>query len=216
MAQPFKIWEDAYQVGGGNMSHSYDCSIYLIDCHPDLVLIDSGGGFGFDRLVRNISSLGLDPNNLKALVTTHAHYDHIRCHATFRDHFGVAVIAHELDADAIENGSQARACPVDIRLQGEETSLAYGPHELKLLHIPGHTPGSIVCYVDMAGKRVLFGQDIHGPYSPDWGADPAQARQSLQKLIDYVEADILCEGHFGIYQPASEVRRYIESYLRQL
>lgn len=30
-----------------------------------------------------------------------------------------------------------------------------------------------------------------------------------------LEADILCEGHFGIYSPASEVRRYIESYLQQ-
>jgi hypothetical protein len=34
----------------------------------------------------------------------------------------------------------------------------------------------------------------------------------LQKLIG-LEADILCEGHFGIYQPAKEARRYIEGYL---
>ena len=29
-----------------------------------------------------------------------------------------------------------------------------------------------------------------------------------------LKADILCEGHFGIYRPAVEVRRYIEGYLR--
>lgn len=215
MAQPFEVWRDVYQVGGDNISHPYDCSVYLIDCHADLVLIDSGGGFGFDHIVRNISSLGLDPKNLKALVTTHAHYDHIGSHAALRERFGVAVIAHELDADAIERGGQARACPVDIRLQSEEETLTFGPHELRLLHIPGHTPGSIVCYADIAGRRVLFGQDVHGPYNPEWGADPALARQSLQKLIA-LEADILCEGHFGIYRPASEVRRYIEQYLRLL
>jgi|GEM_PF-6910123 hypothetical protein len=36
-----------------------------------------------------------------------------------------------------------------------------------------------------------------------------------QKLID-LKSDMLCEGHFGIYQPASEVKDYIESYLSQL
>jgi hypothetical protein len=61
------------------------------------------------------------------------------------------------------------------------------------------------------GKRVLFGQDVHGPYILK-GSDPLQAKLSLQKLID-LEADILCEGHFGIYQPATEVKRYIEGYL---
>lgn len=64
-------------------------------------------------------------------------------------------------------------------------------------------------------KRVLFGQDIHGPYYIAWGADPVRAVASLQKLLG-LEADILCEGHFGIYQPGSEVTRYIEGYLSQL
>ena len=65
------------------------------------------------------------------------------------------------------------------------------------------------------GKRVLFGQDIHGPYVPEWGADPARARTSLGKLIE-LGADILCEGHFGIYQPADRVKKYIEGYLEEL
>jgi hypothetical protein len=48
-----------------------------------------------------------------------------------------------------------------------------------------------------------------------WGAEPEKAVISLQKLID-LKADILCEGHFGIYQPANEAKSYIEGYLRQL
>jgi glyoxylase-like metal-dependent hydrolase (beta-lactamase superfamily II) len=78
-----------------------------------------------------------------------------------------------------------------------------------------HTPGSVAAYIDIEGKRVLFGQDIHGPYIPEWGADRDLAALSLQKLID-LKADILCEGHFGVYQPADEVRRYIEYYLDTL
>jgi glyoxylase-like metal-dependent hydrolase (beta-lactamase superfamily II) len=63
-------------------------------------------------------------------------------------------------------------------------------------------------------KKILFGQDIHGPYFLK-GSNVAQALLSLQKLVD-LRADILCEGHFGIYQPAAEVKRYIEGYLREL
>jgi hypothetical protein len=48
-----------------------------------------------------------------------------------------------------------------------------------------------------------------------WGGEIDKAIISLQSLVD-LEADILCEGHFGIYQPAEEVKNYIESYLRQL
>jgi len=57
--------------------------------------------------------------------------------------------------------------------------------------------------------------DIHGPYMPAWGADPAQAATSRQRLSD-LKADIFCEGHFGIYQPASEVEQYITGYLHEL
>jgi len=67
----------------------------------------------------------------------------------------------------------------------------------------------------MAGKRILFGQDIHGPYDAMWGGEPGKAITSLQNLAN-LKADILCEGHFGIYQPANEVEDYIEGYLRQM
>jgi glyoxylase-like metal-dependent hydrolase (beta-lactamase superfamily II) len=42
-----------------------------------------------------------------------------------------------------------------------------------------------------------------------------QARKSLRRLAD-LEADVLCEGHFGVYEPKAEVRRYIEGHLRSL
>ena len=69
--------------------------------------------------------------------------------------------------------------------------MSFARHELKIVHIPGHTPGSIAAYLDIDGQRVLFGQDIHGPYLPQWGADREQARASLLKLIG-VKADVLC------------------------
>jgi len=223
MRKPFKVWKDVYMIGGAELSHPYDCSVYLLDA-GDLVLIDSGAGKSFDKLVANITSLGFDPKKLKAILVTHAHIDHIGSLQQFQEAFGVQVIAHEIDAKAIEQGTGVGAevygvdylsCHVDLKIQGSEDSFQFGDYELKIIHIPGHTPGSIAAYIDMDEKRILFGQDIHGPYYSEWGADPAKAKLSLQKLID-LSADILCEGHFGIYQPATAVERYIREYLESL
>jgi len=205
------------------MSHPYDCCVYLIDV-GELILIDSGGGRSFDRLVDNILALGLAAERISRVVVTHCHIDHIGSLARFKQKYGAKIIAHELDAKAIETGKGSGArlygvgykpCHVDVRLQGAEQKLVFGGQEFTALHIPGHTQGSIALYTDMGGKRILFGQDIHGPYEAMWGGEPEKAIISLQKLID-LKADILCEGHFGIYQPASEVKDYIEGYLWQL
>jgi metallo-beta-lactamase class B len=221
--RPFEVCKDIYLIGDAELSHPYDCCVYLLDA-GDLVLIDSGAGKSFDKLVSNIEWLGLDPKRLKTVLITHAHIDHIGALHRFQKEYGVQIIAHELDAAAIEKGRGTAAeaygvsytpCRVDLRLQGSGASLHFDSHELKVIHIPGHTPGSVAAYLDTDNKRVLFGQDIHGPYYPQWGADPAQARLSLQKLLD-LKADILCEGHFGIYQPAPAVETYIQGYIDSL
>jgi len=221
MVNQYKIYGEVYIIGGPELSHPYDCSVYLV-AGDELVLIDSGAGESFDQLVKNIKSLGFEPERLGAVIATHAHLDHIGSLYEFRERFGAKIIAHELDSDAIETGIGTGAdlygmayepCKVDIIVKQEEESLLYGGYELKAVHIPGHTPGSVAIYVDI-GKRILFGQDIHGPYFLR-GSDQTQAKISLQKLID-LKADILCEGHFGIYEPASEVKRYIEGYLNTL
>lgn len=223
MPKPFKVCKDVYAVGGSDLSHPYDCCVYLLDA-GDLVLIDSGAGSSFDALVANIKTLGFDPERLKAVLATHAHIDHIGSLHRFQTDYGVRVIAHELDAAKIEQARDVGAevygvpytpCRVDQRIAGSEQSLRFGSYELKVIHIPGHTPGSVAVYLDIDKKRVLFGQDIHGPYYSEWGADTVKARQSLQKLID-LKADILCEGHFGIYQPAAVIERYIRGYLNSL
>lgn len=223
MKKPYRVWKDIYMVGSAELSHPYDCCVYLLDV-GDLVLIDSGVGKSFDKLVSNIERLGLEPKKLKTILVTHAHIDHIGSLYQFREAFGVQVIAHELDARAIEQGGAVAAeaygvdytpCPVDLRVQASAESLQFGGCELRLIHIPGHTPGSIAAYVDMDDRRILFGQDIHGPYYPQWGVDPAQAKLSLYKLVE-LKADILCEGHFGIYQPAAAVESYIQGYIDSL
>ncbi len=217
-----KVWKDVYIVGGADLSHPYDCSVYVVDGGQEMVLIDSGAGDGYELIVDNIRSLGLRPERLKAVIATHAHIDHIGALSRFREEFGVQVVAHELDAQAIETGTGSGAeyyrvnyqpCKVDVILRKPRETLRCGKYELNLIHIPGHTPGSIGVYLD-AVVRILFGQDVHGPYFLK-GSNTEQARMSLQRLVD-LDADILCEGHFGVFEGKDEVRRYIEQYLYSL
>jgi glyoxylase-like metal-dependent hydrolase (beta-lactamase superfamily II) len=85
---------------------------------------------------------------------------------------------------------------------------------LHCAHSLGHTPGSIAVWLDRDGKRILFGQDIHGPFLPEFSSDIDQWRISMEKLL-ILKADALCEGHFGIFQPGDRVEAYIRKYLRQ-
>ena len=136
----------------------------------------------------NILALGFTPEKLSAVIATHCHTGHIGSLAQFRQEYGVKIMGHKLDAEAIETGKWVgsevygvayQPCPVETRLEKAKNNLCFGKHELTALHIPGHTHGSIVISVDIAGKRVLFGQDIHEPYEVAWGGDPSVAITSL-------------------------------------
>jgi hypothetical protein len=66
----------------------------------------------------------------------------------------------------------------------------------------------------MEGKRVLFGQDIHGPFSPVLGSDIKKWRSSMEKLIA-LNADILCEGHYGVIRGKDKVKGFINSFIEE-
>ncbi len=225
MAKPKKIWDKVYQIGSADRSQANDCCIYFIDAGNDAtVMIDSGTGQGFDTLVKNIGIIGFSPKNVKALILTHCHIDHIGSANRFKTQFNCEIIAHEKDADAIEGrnieptvaswyGVKYSPVSIDRLLSKDVETLTFGDVSFVCLHTPGHTPGSISVYCDINGKRVLFGQDIHGPFDASFGSSMDDWRRSMLKLRD-LKADILCEGHCGTYLPEDEIRRYIEGYVR--
>jgi glyoxylase-like metal-dependent hydrolase (beta-lactamase superfamily II) len=219
------ITEGVYQVGGSDLSHPNDAAVFVVDCGPGLVMIDCGAGRDPGTLEENIREAGLDPGNLTVLLLTHCHVDHIGSVKYFRDKYRCSVVAHDLDAGAIETGDGrlTAACwyntslpktVVDRRLTGDGEVVACGQEKIICLHTPGHTPGSISPYMDKNGLKILFGQDIHGPFSREFNSDIRAWRGSMEKLLD-LKADILCEGHFGIYKPRERVERYIQGYLDQ-
>ena len=76
MKEPFRIYQDVYIIGSAEISHPYDCCVYLVDA-GELALIDTGAGMSFGQLIDNISVLGFTPEKLTSVIVTHAHIDHI-------------------------------------------------------------------------------------------------------------------------------------------
>ncbi len=106
-------------------------------------------------------------------------------------------------------GASLEPFAVDIKLQGKESTLTIGSGTVTAIHCPGHSPGSVVYTADIEGQLILFGQDIHGPLHSELLSDEKQYLASLARLVD-LNADLLLEGHFGIFETKEEVRRFIE------
>ena len=81
------------------------------------------------------------------------------------------------------------------------------------IHCPGHSPGSVAYTTEIDGQLILFGQDIHGPIHSDLLSDEKQYQASLARLVA-LEADLLLEGHFGVFETKEDVREFIQSFMK--
>ena len=212
-----EIIKTVYHVGDSG------CSVFLVDTQSDdgLVLIDCGMSLS---LIKKISKVGLNPMDIKHCIITHFHIDHIGACSDLKDfNKNVKFYAHELDAPAIEEeghdhktaalwyGVSYTPVKLEKRLKGDIEILKFGQYEFQCIHTPGHTPGSIVVLIEVNTTKILFGQDLHGPIIAGV-SNFKDYQESLLKVLD-LKADILCEGHFGIFQPAERVERYIRGYM---
>lgn len=216
---PQQITDNIYRIGGPDLSDARDGFAYLLDL-GELALIDCGSGVGFKRMVQNIERLGFEPETIKTVILTHCHVDHVGGAHLFQSHFGSQLIMHTLDAMIVERADRrltAAFCfnvdfqplRVDTKLSGDKGRLHIGRQELHWIRTPGHTPGSISLYMDVSGKRILFAQDIAAPLLKEFDCDPDAWMESIQSLFA-LEADMLCDGHSGVYKPKSNVKKYLE------
>jgi len=195
--------------------------VYLWQDPDGLSLIDAGLP-GSARLIADaIRQCGYQPADLRRLVLTHFHADHIGAAADIAGWGEVEVLAHHGDAPFIRAGaagpapdlagwerpiydqvmSQLPAEPVtppriDREIEdGDE--LGFGDGAVAVA-VPGHTPGSIALYLPR--HQVLFTGDA-AARRPDgtvicgvFNVDRAQAAASLRRLAG-LDATVACFGH---------------------
>jgi metallo-beta-lactamase class B len=145
---PLRIIGNLYYVG------TYDLAVYLVTTPAGHMLINTGYGESTGKIRANVEALGFKFADIKLLLATHGHGDHVGAMAEIKKMTGARMLMHEGDADLLETGavpdyrfSQGRPAPiyepvkVDQRLK-EGDKVRLGDTELTVIHHPGHTKGS--------------------------------------------------------------------------
>ena len=147
-------------VGGGMVSNAY-----LLMCRAtgDSVVVDAPGDAR--RILEQTKG-----TNPRYILITHNHFDHLGALAHLRSELGVPVAAHPLDA---------LPSPPDMVLSDGDT-ITFGRIELKVLHTPGHTPGSVCFYTD----KYLISGDTLFPGGPGKTGSPDALRRIIQSITD--------------------------------
>jgi hydroxyacylglutathione hydrolase len=169
--------------------------------------IDSGEGLvidpgGNDAIIsRAIDDSGLD---IKLIVLTHGHSDHIAALYEIQEKTGAEVAIHIADADFLEGrgsyssqfGISYKTPPSPDKLLRDGDITGVTGFSLKVVHTPGHTPGSISLY--MTGKiftgDTLFRRGIGTTMMP--GSSRSQLINSIQtRLMTLPDGTIIYPGH---------------------
>ena len=212
-----------------------DSHVYLIG-NPesgDLSIVDAGLTGKGSYKAHAILELGVRPEDIKRIIMTHTHLDHIGCLAELQKNFPEAELwVHSLEADLLEKGddravygmemfksmcqmqfglgNSAFKFKVDRRLEGGET-FEIGGMIWDVVFIPGHSMGGIALYEPVA-KILIPGDVIYADYAIGrfdlYGADASRLKDSLDRLAK-LDVDILLPGHNQIMKgvPADYIRR---------
>ncbi len=143
---PFHVIGNIYYVGSNGIGQ------FLVTTPEGHILIDSGFEVSVPRLRTNVESLGFRFADLKFLLTTHAHIDHVQGHALVRRATGAVVVDSATDGRVVASGGKGEAvydgvyswapCPVD-RTVGDGDTITLGGTTLVAHLTPGHTMGAI-------------------------------------------------------------------------
>ena len=224
MKTPPQITSHIFQIGGSDESAGYDAAIYLIKDGNMSAIVDAGSGDGSKIVLENIKRCGLELSDIAYIFVTHCHFDHTGGINSLRTATGAKVVMHKDDAVFVVSGDpkvtaakwygcNMEPTPVDIIVNEKKKDFALSKLNVTMYHIPGHSPGSAAFTVNSDGLLVLFGQDVHGPIDEaTLRSNRAEYKKSLEFMLG-LNADILCEGHYGVYSGKDEIRRFIKSFI---
>ncbi|MDP6402538.1 MAG: MBL fold metallo-hydrolase [SAR202 cluster bacterium] len=186
---------------------------YLIE-DDTMALVDSGLPWDAGSVVRYIRSIGRNPDDLGYILATHSHPDHTSGALSIQRRTGARIVAHSGDTRTYSDDGVSlsymkvfnslpvplpffKRTPVDLVVEdGHVLPLRGGT---RVVHVPGHTPGSLCFLVEDGG--VLFSGDTLfsdgrrlSRSVPFPGYDGEKYRRSLERLAT-LEFETLCGGH---------------------
>src|SRR5690349_13123116 len=197
--EPFRIAGNLYYVG------TYDLGCYLIATPQGHILINTGLAESVEMIEKNMAQLGFKFSDIKILLTTQAHFDHVAGMAEIKKQTGAKMMVDEKDAKALADGGvsdyyfhgeEPLFIPVKAdRLLHDHDTISLGGTKLELLHHPGHTQGSCSYLVTVKDEHksytvlianiptILDTAKLHGtPEYPDIAKDYAFTFDAMKKV----------------------------------
>ncbi|MFX0097250.1 MAG: MBL fold metallo-hydrolase [Candidatus Hodarchaeota archaeon] len=186
-----------------------DSNVYVLG-KDEITLIDVGTGDNLNRLFKVIDSCNLDSKDIKQVIVTHAHIDHIGGLSMISELLNPRICAPSEETPYIEKGddymilawmfnSKFEPVRVDTKLN-EGDRIHAEEFSLRVLHTPGHTKGSICLYDEerkilFSGDTVFSGGGFGRVDLPTGNAE--DLRKSLLELSK-LEVEYLLPGHMSI------------------
>ena len=222
---PFRIVGNLYYIGDQKV-----CS-HLVDTGDGLLVFDSGFPCTTHLMIQAIWELGFNPKDVKCIIHSHEHFDHIGSACEFRQLFGTQLLISEEGARVMKErpewvymeASEGKHSPIftpDKTLRdGERFTL--GNTTVECVHTPGHSPGvmSFFFQAQDGDKRwnvgYFGGAGFNTLYKEALKADgrPLEARkqflQSLAKVRDR-QVDIVLGNHPRQNETLDKRRRMLE------
>ena len=147
----------------------FGTNCYILSCRKtgESVLVDTPAEG--DKILRQLK--GSDP---RYIIITHNHLDHLGAFSEVTAELNIPVAIHPEDAKKLPSQPE-------ILLKNGD-SISFGKVSLKVLHTPGHTPGSICL---LTGKYLISGDTIF-PGGPGKTGSPAALRQIIESLSEKI------------------------------
>ena len=178
---------------------------YVVNCPEtkEAIIIDPGldAAQEADQIVRYVDANAL---KVKFIVNTHGHHDHISGDALLKKKYGVPICIQACDVHCL-NGLGEKIAPANVMLK-DKGLLKFGQTTLKVMHTPGHTPGSI----SLVGENLVFTGDTlfaGGIGRTDFpeGSDN-DMKLSLEKMLLLSDNYVVYPGHGGVSTIGEEKR----------
>lgn len=232
-----EVIHHVYKLSGWWDQADLGSNVYLIVSEGTLTLVDAGYRGKTRVILKRVYELGFSPSRIANIIITHYHPDHIGGLAELKNVTQAGIIAHSADVPYIEGNLpqpgpfrpawlrsiagpvvkslQTVPVKVDITVRGgDELPVAGG---IRILHTPGHTPGSICIFLKdrgavMTGDLLARRFGVKLPSMP-FTAEVNQEFASIQKLAGQ-EFETACFGHGPPLRQGAD--RCIREFARRL